>query len=158
MVAGAILILAGILTLIAQFSDFTADVFMLALAAIFLVAGLLARKIGLIIPGGILAGLGVGQLLIEGPFKSFEGIQIGGIFMVCFAGGWLLISLLSVFADGKFHSWPLIPGSVLALFGLALLAGEMGQKAIELAGRGWPLVLIAVGLYLLLRRKETKPE
>ncbi len=150
LVWGAILIVIGLFALVQQVFHFDLGLYFLPLlAVIFLVAGVLGRNYGLIIPGGILAGIGVGALLMEGPFKYLEDPARGGVFMITFAGGWLLITLASLLI-GRQIMWPLIPAAFLGLFGIVLLAGQ----TTILNTVGWPIILIAIGLYLVLRRRE----
>ena len=155
MVWGAILIAIGAFALIQQFAHLKMDMFLLPfLGFVFLLAGFLSRRFGWLIPGGILAGIGVGTLLVEGPFKYLGNSQASsGVFMLSFAAGWLLITLASLLI-GRVMLWPLIPGAFLGLFGIALLAGQSGVRALEIFGQGWPIILIAIGLYLVLRRRE----
>ncbi len=153
-VGGAILITIGIMALLSQIPGLNAGLFFLpALGAIFLVAGVVSRQVGLLIPGGILAGIGAGTILMEGPFHFVEDPARGGIFMLAFAGGWLLISLAALLIQCKIW-WPLVPGGIMALIGVSLLAGQPGLEVLKYASYGWPVILIAVGLYLLLRRKD----
>ena len=70
------------------------------LGLIFLTWGLITRTPGLLIPGGILAGIGAGALAIDLWGTALSEMQQGGIFMLAFAGGWGLITLLSA-AIGK---------------------------------------------------------
>ena len=124
------------------------------LAFLFLLSGILSRRYGLLIPGGILAGLGAGTLLVEGPFKYLgDGQASSGVFFLAFAAGWVLITLAALLIQ-RVILWPLIPGAFLGLFGIVLLAGQTGMRALELFGQGWPIILIVIGLYLVLRRRE----
>ncbi len=117
MVWGAILISIGLFALAEQIFRLDFGLFFLPmLAIIFLLAGILGRRYGLIIPGGILAGIGVGSLLIEGPYKYLEDPMRGGVFMLAFAGGWLLITLASLLIE-RVILWPLIPGAMPAWYG-----------------------------------------
>lgn len=153
-VGGAILIAIGLFALLQQFVHFDAGLFFLPLlAAVFLIAGILERRPGLLIPGGILAGIGVGSILIEGPFAYLEDPARGGLFLLAFSAGWLLITLASLLV-GRVMLWPLIPGAFMGVIGLALTAGEAGLQFLQLAGVGWPIILIALGIYLVFRRKE----
>ena len=122
------------------------------LALIFLVWGLLTRTFGLIIPGGILAGIGLGAFLVELPFLSLSETTQGGLFLVAFAAGWALITLLSPLTCDRFAWWPLIPGGILAAVGVILLIGGFGLKLLTLIGFAWPLLLLGAGVYLLLKR------
>lgn len=154
-VPGLALILIGLLVFAGQFinTDWMGLLFLPALGIIFLAWGTIAKKVGLIIPGGILSGIGVGAILVEGPFANLSGEATGGIFMIAFAAGWLLIPLFAALIDGQFHWWPLIPAAFMAIIGGALLAGGVALQVLEMANYLWPVVLIAIGLYLILWRK-----
>lgn len=152
--AGIALIGIGALLLIAQFiqAQWLSLLILPTLGAIFLLWGLIARNPGLLVPGGILSGIGLGAYLNSGPFvEAAERVQ-GGVFMLAFAAGWALIVAASL-VIGRPQWWPLIPGSLMALIGAALLGGDLGLQLLEWAGKLWPLVLISVGLAILLRRR-----
>ncbi|MEA3335217.1 MAG: hypothetical protein U9R25_04855 [Chloroflexota bacterium] len=153
--AGVALILIGLLIFLAQLLqlDNLQWLILPGLAVIFLVWGLATRTFGLIIPGGILAGIGLGVYLMSQPSLELAGEGTAGIFMVAFSAGWALITLLSPLTDEGFQWWPLIPGGIIGLVGLALISGETGLQFLKLIGYAWPLALVAVGAYLLLRRR-----
>lgn len=156
-VGGAVLVLIGLMALANQYIEFNGWIFMGALGLIFLLAGLGTRKAGLIIPGGILSGIALGIYLIEGPYRLTGDPAKGGIFLLAFAAGWVLITLLSLFvsalaADQPRLYWALIPAGVLAATGGLLVTNNL--RALELVGMAWPLVLIAVGLYIVLKRRQ----
>lgn len=153
LIAGSILILAGSLSLAGVYLNSTLLqlLFLPALAAIFLTAGLLSRSTGLIIPGGILAGVGGGVLLAS---TAAAKEQTGGLVLLCMAAGWALISLLALYTTpGKFTWWPLIPASALALIGGLLVTNGPLVPVMTFMGVLWPLVLIIFGLVLILRKK-----
>lgn len=154
-VPGVALILIGLLVLAGQLFDTESwgDLIPAGLGVIFLVWGVVARQIGLLIPGGILSGIGAGAFLITGPFSQAEGEVQGAIFLLAFAGGWGLITLLSALTTDKPAWWALVPGGIMALIGAALLSGSTGQRLLNALNIGWPVVLIAIGLYLILWRK-----
>lgn len=152
-VGGVILITLGVLFLIGQvFQVEWYGYFLLgALSLLFLVSGILTRTPGLLIPGGILAGLSLGVWAVQLPSLTTQ-MSEGGVFLLCFAAGWLLVSLLSLLI-GKPMWWPLIPGSILGLIGTALVAGGTALTVLQLFGTiGWPLILIAIGAYIIFRR------
>ncbi len=150
---GIALILIGILLLAVQFrpGDWSGILLLPTLALIFLVWGLCVRSVGLLIPGGVLFGVGLGAFLIERVFINVSDEMSGGIFMLAFALGWGLITLLSALI-GRLHWWPLIPGGIMAFIGVALLVGEAGQRLLTILGQWWPILLILLGLYLILRQ------
>jgi len=152
---GIALIAIGLLVLAVQFAESeTLGLLLLpSLGLIFLVWGSLARSVGLLIPGGVLSGIGLGVYLMAGPLSHLEGEVEGAVFMLSFATGWGLITLLSALVCRETHWWPLIPGGIMALIGGALLAGGPGLTVLEWAGKLWPLILIGLGAYVLVRRQ-----
>ena len=153
---GIVLILIGALTLVGQL-DILGNAWryiLPGLGLVFLAWGVLAKQFGLVIPGGILSGIGAGVMLIEGPYAHLGEPAIGGVFMLAFGAGWLLVALLSVPASGSFIWWPLIPGGVLAMFGGLLLAGQAGEQIMRVIGYAWPAALMAAGAWLLMRRSQ----
>ncbi len=152
-IGGAVLIGIGVLAFIGQYGGVIWSSFvLLAAGLVFLVAGCMGRRMGFLIPGGILTGVGLGVALTTGPFVEYSGYMTGGIILLSMALGWVLITPLSAFFTDKLIWWPLIPGGVLAFIGAALLAGENGIWLLQALGWGWPLVLIALGVYLIIRR------
>ncbi len=155
LVAGIALILIGLLALAAQVigTEWLGLLFLPALGLIFLVWGGIARSVGLLIPGGILGGISLGVFLIERMPALSTGGASGGVFLLSFALGWGLITLLSAVFTDRVHWWPLIPGTIMALIGGALLAGGAALEVLDLIGRVWPLGLIGLGLWLFFRRR-----
>jgi hypothetical protein len=110
----------------------------------FLVWAALARKRGLLVPGGVLAGIGVGALLRPEYGEA--------AFLFSMAGGFLLIAVLSrvLFVRGCGWTWPLYPAGGLALAAVARLGGPDLWFWLRDALPLWPFLLVAVALYLLL--------
>lgn len=159
-VGGLILILIGVLALAGNFLTNTPfeNWFLPGLGIVFLAAGIAGGKRGLLIPGGILLGVGAG-IIAQQYFEKSSGEVQGGAFLVVFALGWALITVLSLVVkddDGsaRLMWWPLIPGGILGLIGAALMLGEQGLKVLEVAGKYWPVLLILLGGYIILRRRE----
>jgi len=153
-VGGLILIAIGTLALVGQFIQavWYAEVLIGALALVFILSGLVTRKNGFLIPGGILAGLSLG-ITAQQMLSDTTGLYRSGLFLVAFAVGWVLISLLSLI-NRRWMSWPLIPGTIFAIIGGAILTNLTTLPIVKLLGTfGWPLILIALGAYVLLRRK-----
>lgn len=140
LVAGVILIMIGLGLLAARITGMTGGSFVLLFLGGVFLAGYLARQAyGLLVPGGILLGLGVGDLL-QGAFPSLEGLNSIGLglgFMSIFAIDWL--------SSRRERWWPLVPGGILVLVGLADTSESMAQMLQAL----WPFLLILVGLFLL---------
>ena len=156
-VGGILLIGFGLLALLGQFINFS-DTFGLlllpAIAAVFLIAGIVTRKVGFIIPGGIISGISLGTLLIEGPLSQVNGDAEGGVFMLSFAAGWALITILSAIFTDETHWWPLIPGGIMTVIGTGILFGGVFMSALTFLGKIWPVFLILGGAYLLLQSRR----
>ncbi len=156
LIGGALLIAIGVLTLLAQLGILeNLDVlFLPILGALFLIWGLSTRTFGLVIPGGVLGGIGLGIWLLRGPLADAAEPVQGAGFMFAFAAGWGLIALLSRITADTPQWWPLIPGGIMAAIGGLLLAGETGTRILELSGYFWPVLLIVLGLWILWRRRS----
>ena len=154
---GVILILAGITLLLARFLDIGMFLVLL-LGAAMLVWGAISRTVGWIIPGGVLSGIGLGILALEGPFKlaDLADVPRGGVFMLCFALGWFLITLISRLVGCETMWWALIPGGIMAVIGGAMLLGGAWLKLLELSNLLWPAALILVGLALIFRTRRNQ--
>lgn len=164
-VAGAILVTIGILTLLGNLVK-NVDLAMWivpAIGLVFLISGLVTRNRGLLIPGGIVGGVGGALIVMQALGDRLTENGKGGLFLLVFSLGWLLIAVLSLVVpneEGKyrFMYWPLIPGGILAAIGALVIQGESGLQVLNYIGQGWPVVMIGIGLYLLLRRKDMKEE
>ncbi len=139
MVPGLILIVIGIALLLVQFFRFGPGQFLLLLGLVFLIPYILTRSYGLLIPGCILAGIGLG-LIFETSEQTSVTVPIGlGL-------GFIAIFVIQLVVTGRSHWWPLVPGSLLLLVGLA----ESVPQAQTLIEKGWPLLLILIGLAILV--------
>ncbi len=115
-----------------------------AVGLAFLVAYALTRRYGFLVPGGILTGLGVG-IIYESQMHARGATVVLGLGL-----GFLGIYAVDAAARKTPRGWwPLIPGGVLTLIGLLQAAG---QEFLGSIGRWWPVLLIAVGAYLVFRR------
>ncbi len=159
-VGGMILIGIGLVALAGQIFDIQLSVnlglFILPiLGAIFVLWGILTRNVGPLIPGGILSGLGLGIILVE-TISWPANVDDGGIFLLAFSLGWALITVLTAVFTDKTHWWPLIPGGILALIGLAVLFGGAFWQALNLMNLVWPVLLIVLGLSVIFHARKTK--
>ena len=144
-VAGVVLIVLGVLFLLEQRLEVGGEAVVALIGMAFLTAYALTRQYGFLVPGGIMTGLGIG--IISENRLDANGAPI----LLGLGAGFLAIYAISSFR-GRMPGdwWPLIPGTVLAVTGLMLAADATG--ALAAVGRWWPLVLILIGLYVVVRR------
>ena len=159
---GIILIGLGILFLISKWFDFSGinenwGLFILpALGAFFYIWGIVTREGGLMIPGGVLSGVGLGSLLVES--NLFSGAAEGGIFLISLGLGFASIALITTLFAKKKHMWSLIPGGILMSVGAAILFGGVFMTALTLAGKFWPVILIIAGISTILKTNRRQPK
>ena len=142
---GVILIAVGVTLFAVQLLHLDADVIVLVIGFVFAAAYIGTRRYGLLIPAGILTGLGTGIVLDDfGVMRAPVVLGLGLGFLAIY----VVDALTSgVRAPGRW--WPLIPGAILTIVaGASGAFGEEGARAIE---QGWPILLIAAGAWLLLR-------
>lgn len=105
-----------------------------------------SRQYGFLIPGAIMAGLGIGILVSESLTMADEpgaGAIVLGLGLG-FVAIWAIGGIVRVAGH---HFWPLIPGGILALVGIALLVGDEAVQLLDY----WPFVLIGLGILVLGR-------
>jgi hypothetical protein len=139
LIPGLVLIVLGIAFLLAQYFEFGPALFLILLGLVFLVPYALTRSYGLLIPGCILAGVGLGLVFDRPPLGTAIAVPLGlGL-------GFIAIFVLQLIVARQSHWWPLIPGGLLVLVGIA----EGIPQAQVLFEKGWPLILVLAGLLIL---------
>lgn len=118
--------------------------------------GYFKRWMGLIIPGAIVLGSGLGVYLAWGTGLAPNALAQTGLMLVCFAFGWIAISVFSRKVTDQFVWWPLIPGGILAMVGWGLYIGGNPGEAASFIGNTGSVGLIVLGMYLLLLRRGIK--
>jgi hypothetical protein len=111
---------------------------------LFLVAGIVERKLGWMISGCIVIGLGSAAAVGFAPLIRLSLLDRLGASLVLFGAAWLLIVLLSGLVFKKPTWWALIPGSILAPAGYAVLFTPMQVFDFVL----YVLLGLAVGLLI----------
>lgn len=140
--AGIILILLGLsLAGINIFTGLGHNTIQLLLGGLFIAWYFYSNSYGLLIPGCILAGLGLASLgsrhFLYTPHNSQFGLGLG----------FIAIYVIDRLYSGKTHWWPLLCGALIAL--AALARGAYGFK--EIYRVGWPFILILIGLYIIIK-------
>lgn len=154
-VAGTVLVGCGLVLLAGQI--FTLGAWPLVLLGlIFTAAGIATHTAGWFIPGGVLNGIGLGAVVIESGLVAGDPLE-GGVFLLCFAAGWLSIFVLTKLFTPRPMAWTFIPAIVMAAIGFPLLLGAAGEALLATAlgwlAFAWPLALIVAGIAVLVRRR-----
>jgi hypothetical protein len=142
--------LIALVTLNVLRDEFVATYVLAAIALPFLVAFLRDRsQWGLLIPAYVLLAVGVMIPLIEAGVLSELLVPAYVMFAIA-------LPFFAVYARDPRQWWPLIPGGIMAVIGLAFLVAE---AAVQYVG---PAVLVLVGVWILVRvftrREPTAPD
>lgn len=142
---GAILILLGVGLFVLQYSEgLNESVVLFLIGGLFVAGYLYSRAYGLLIPGCILIGIGLG--LAGGSAVDSLG-ETGEERMILFGlgVGFIALYVIPLVYQRKNIWWPLIPGAILLVVGL-VQGNEDLEKILEV---GWPLIIVLVGLLIL---------
>jgi hypothetical protein len=120
----------------------------LALGIAFLTAHLVTREYGLLVPAGILSGLGAG--IVASQHLVIAETVSSGLIVLGLGLGFLSIWVIGqVLRVARHHWWPLIPGGILTVIGGSLVLGGQAVQVLEF----WPAVLVGAGLLVLWRTR-----
>jgi len=147
-VGGLILIALGTIVLFSTWFPAGGAWIFLGLGAAFLVARVLTGHHGYAVPAGILLGFGSYVWFTETGMLSPAGS--GGLFFVFLGLGFLAVYAIAARAQAV---WPVLPGMLLIGFGAFVQATSNGVPFAQFwwLGQYWPLSLVAIGAWLLLR-------
>jgi hypothetical protein len=146
---GVILIAVGVTLFAVQLLSLDGEVVVLVIGLVLAIAYAATRRYGLLIPAGIMIGLGAG-ILLEDSGVTGEPVVLGlGL-------GFLAIYAVdALIGDARAASrwWPLIPGAILTI--IAAAESTFGAEGARVIAQGWPILLIAAGAWLLLRGRAS---
>ena len=142
---GVILIVIGATLFAIQWLHLDADIIVLVIGLVFAGAYAATRRYGLLIPAGIVTVLGAG-ILLEDFGVTREPVVLGlGLGFLAIYG----VDLATSRSPQRARWWPLIPGAILiAVAGAGGAFGDEGGRTIQQA---WPVILIVIGAWLLVR-------
>jgi hypothetical protein len=140
--AGAALMVIGIVALALQYFEGPGRAVVLLLAGgSFIAAYLYSDIYGLLIPGGILSGLGLGSL------GEWQDVAVRDPNAVGLGIGFVSIYVVERVYRRRAHWWPLIPGVILVGSGLGARFGDVGH----ILWRWAPAILVVLGVVLVVR-------
>jgi len=116
--------------------------------AVFLVESTRAKKLGLLVAGGLILGAGVGSLLYFSSAFPISFQQRIGWLIIAFSAGWALITAGSSWVVSHRVWWPMIPGGILFFIGLCFLVTPLRlvDFVLFIAG-GVGIVLLIWGVF-----------
>lgn len=149
MLGGSILIAVGVTYLLLAIGyEHAGSVLFVALGLAFLAAYLVGtRPYVYLVPAAVLLGFGLGLYVPEllGLSGQFDAL----VFFALLAAGFL-----AVFVAVPRRRWPLMPAAILGA--VAVILAATGADVIPAAAPSYlvPLILIAVGAYLLVEQRR----
>lgn len=150
LVLGLILIGLGAYLGFVELTNGTGGEAIVALVGIaFLIGYAVTRRYGFLVPGAIMTGLGVGIL-----WETQVG-DAGGTVVIGLGVGFLAIYVIdAIVRRSQALWWPLIPGGILTVVGVATEIGN--TKLLDDLEALWPIVLIAIGVVLVFAQLRTR--
>ncbi|HVN53449.1 MAG TPA: hypothetical protein VMT46_03890 [Anaerolineaceae bacterium] len=123
LIGGTALIMIGVAVLLDGYlkTGWLALVILPATGFFFLLSGIRSRTIALIIPGGIVSGLGIGAFFILSALVKPSWQNRIGLSLMAFALGWVAITLAAAYSANKVILWPLVPGGIIGSIGACFL-------------------------------------
>ena len=143
-VGGAVLIAIGAGLLLGQVFGDAGQFILVGIGIVLLLLFAVSRNPGTLIGGGIVTGLGAGVLVAANTTGDIAGAAVLFGLGLGFVGVWLVGTLLRI---PETKVWPLIPGAILLVIGIVVLAGPEAAEALEWL---WPVALIGVGVVVIV--------
>lgn len=148
-VLGLALITLGLVVLLDQFlrTGWLVLALIPGIGFVFLVAGILTRKISFIIPGSLILFTGLGLMAGLHWFSTYW-FRVLGAALIGLATGWTAISLFSGLFTEKFYWWALIPaGAVASLSVIFMFTALRLLDFVFYLLTGIGIILLGVGIY-----------
>lgn len=121
----------------------------LALGTALSLFGVFVRRLASLVPGCVLLGLGLGMFLGEG---NYHGATMVKWPLVGLGVGFVLIFLLALILGLNRQLWALVVGLILlAVAAFPNLKGWLGPDVVIAVRTFWPVLLVVIGLYLVVR-------
>lgn len=111
--------------------------------------GVLQRRLGPLVPGCVLLGLGAGMFLGD---RGVEALGMVRWHVLGLGFGFVLIFLLALVLGLGSQVWALVVGLVLCAVGfLPHLKGLVDPQVLVAVRTYWPVLLVVAGLYLVVK-------
>jgi hypothetical protein len=153
-ILGAILLSVALLAIVHRYVPFQVDHLILPLVGLgFIVWSVVAKNRGLLIPGCIIAGVGVGNWVQRASHYGVTSTHGQALFLYCVAGGFLLISVLAAAIFRRRELWPIWPAVFIGLTGLIRDGIDLADY-VRAVQPYWPFALLAIAIWLLVSRPK----
>jgi hypothetical protein len=145
---GLILIALGAVFLAGNVLNTSGAWLFVGLGIAFLIARIMTGQYGFAVPAGVLLGFGAFVGLTES--RTIFGDQAGGLFFVCLGLGFVAAYIIG---GRPAAVWPFFPAAALVAFGLLMQGWLLGLAVDQWwwLSQYWPLALVLVGAWLLVR-------
>jgi hypothetical protein len=145
---GVLLVLVGIALLVSYLIPglSAGTLVLLAIAAAFLAAWLIGGVSIATVPGLLVLGLGVAELIEDMALLGPAGEDVPGLASSSLAIAFLAIWLISR-SRGRPSTWTLWGAAIFGIIGIAQLSGRI--VGIPSLGAVWPVLIIGLGLFLV---------
>jgi len=144
-----LLLTAGALLLAGRVLPIVGDALALVLGVELLVWAYVARQDGLLVTGGVTAGIGTGVVLAAGPLHGAAAHIVGATFLVGLAGGFGLVACLALLWWRRRWTWAWITAAAVGAVGAGLFVGPDGVS--DVLTWGLPGALLVGGAVTALR-------
>jgi hypothetical protein len=123
LIGGVALVSIGVVILLDRYlkTGWLALIILPAVGLFFLLSGIRAHAIQLIIPGGILSGFGIAAFIILSAILKPSWQSRVGMALLAFAVGWGAITLAAAYSTNRILLWPLVPASIIGSLGATFL-------------------------------------
>lgn len=147
---GIVLVVIGLVLFALKLGvSYGREVTFLLVGGLFVAGYAYRRAYGLLIPGCILLGLGLGSLVAHWSAAGIDSDLVGlGL-------GFVAIYVVDLLSTRSSRRWPVIPGLILIVYGVAKENVAI-QRLIE---NGWPIIIVLAGLVMLfggIRKRDKR--
>ncbi|MEW6524721.1 MAG: hypothetical protein AB1445_14460 [Bacillota bacterium] len=151
-ILGMVLVVIGLMALVTRAAAVDlGPLFPLGLGVVFLLVFWLGGQEWAIFPGAFLTTVGAAVGLAAS--GRFDMSAWWPVFILAPGAAFLIIG-----SSARDHRWALVPGSIVsavALFFFATTSGVISWAWFAWLGRWWPALLIALGVFIVLRQGGT---